>query len=145
MGTITLKQPSTPEEFEQYFELRWRILRKPWNEPRGSEVDEQEEDSYHIMALDENRIAGIARLQFTEPGITQLRYMAVDELYQSQGIGRLIMTHMESYAKQQSALQLFLHARENALGFYQKLGYQTIGKSYLLFDQIQHYKMIKSL
>ena len=27
--TITIKQPESPEEFSQYYELRWRILRAP--------------------------------------------------------------------------------------------------------------------
>ena len=145
MNAITLKQPTTPEEFEDYFELRWRILRKPWNEPRGSEIDQDEQSAYHIMALDGKRIAGVALLQFVEPRQAQLRYMAVDEHYQKQGVGRLIVEHMEVYAQSSSAQQLFFHARENAVGFYQKLGYQMIEQSYLLFGCIQHYKMSKKL
>jgi ribosomal protein S18 acetylase RimI-like enzyme len=38
-----------------------------------------------------------------------------------------------------------LHAREIAIGFYQKLGYQMIEKSHLLFGEIQHYLMEKTL
>ena len=142
---ITLQEPQTPEDFEKYFELRWRILRKPWGEPRGSEQDEQENNSYHIMAIEDGEVVGVARLQFPEQTSAQLRYMAVDTEYQGKGIGRAIVEHMELCAKNNSAKELFFNARDNALGFYEKLGYRFIAKTYLLFDTIQHYKMSKNL
>jgi len=40
---------------------------------------------------------------------------------------------------------MILHARDYALNFYEKLGYQKIEKSYKLFDVLQHYLMTKNL
>lgn len=145
MQSFKLKQPETPEDFEKYFELRWRILRKPWDQPRGSEQDDAENSSYHIMAVHNNTAIGVARLQFPQSDTAQLRYMAVDPHYHGQGTGRAIVDHMENYARQHSACQLFLHARENAVGFYLQLGYGIADTSYLLFDTIQHYLMVKKL
>lgn len=142
---MQLKQPETREEFEQYYDLRWRILRKPWGEPAGSEQDQEEDEAYHIMAVENDRVVGIARLQFTDENNAQLRYMAVEPEFQGKGIGQQIVKHMEDYARQQSASRLFLHARENAVGFYLALGYAILESSYLLFGTIQHYKMIKFL
>ena len=48
MNNINIKEPVTEEEFEQYYILRWRILRQPWNQPRGSEKDDKENKSIHI-------------------------------------------------------------------------------------------------
>jgi len=140
-----LSQPETAEEFAQYYELRWRILRKPWEQPRGSEQDMEEADSYHLMARDGQQVIGVARLQFPSADTAQLRYMAVADDWQKKGVGREIVKHMEGIARQQGARHLFLHARDNALGFYQKLGYEIIETSYLLFGSIQHYKMQKNL
>jgi len=141
--------PQTEIQFQQYFQLRWRILRKPWGEPEGSERDETDNKNtdhcYHVMAMENNIICGVARLEFPSPGQSQLRYMAVDEIYQNKGIGRLIVEHVENYARQKNNSELFLNARENAVGFYERLGYSVTEKSYLLFDSIQHYKMTKSL
>lgn len=142
---MCLNQPETAEEFAQYYELRWRILRKPWNQPRGSEQDMEEASSYHLMARDGQHVIGVARLQFPTDDAAQLRYMAVDDAWQGKGVGRKIVSHMEEVARQQGAHHLFLHARDNALGFYQKLGYEIVEPSYLLFASIQHYKMQKSL
>ena len=142
---MILSQPKTEKEFQQYYNLRWRILRKPWGQPEGSERDSSDENYYHIMAIIDKTIAGVARLEFPERGLAQLRYMAVDIEFQGNGIGRKIVEHMEQYSKDNNAHEIFLNARENAVGFYEKLGYKITAKSYLLFDSIQHYKMVKTL
>ncbi|MCW9012371.1 MAG: GNAT family N-acetyltransferase [Gammaproteobacteria bacterium] len=137
--------PKTDEEFEKYFELRWRMLRAPWNEPRGSEKDIDECNSFHLMAIENKDVIAVARLQFINKNQAQLRYMAVDDSQQNKGIGKRLLQQMENYSIQQQANEIFLHARENAVGFYEKRGYKFIEKSYLLFDSIQHYKMSKKL
>ena len=146
---MRLITPKTNAEFTQYYHLRWRILRKPWGQAEGSERDDMddkgEEFCHHLAAVKKQKIIGVARLEFPTKETAQLRYMAIDNLYQKQGIGRRIVQHMEQYAVQKKSQVLFLNARENALGFYEKLGYEITGKSYLLFDSIQHYKMSKTL
>ena len=142
---MILYQPKTEKDFQQYYHLRWRILRKPWGQEEDSDRDSNDENYYHIMAVINGNTVGVARLEFPDNGFAQLRYMAVDDVYQGYGIGRKIVDHMEQYSKENNVHELFLNARENAVGFYEKLGYQVTGKSYLLFDSIQHYKMLKSL
>ena len=142
---MELIEPTTLEDFEKYFELRWRILRAPWKQLKGSEQDDEEDRSYHIMAMENEQLIGVARLQFPEQNIAQLRYMAVDRRYQNKGTGRKIVAHMEDIARKNNAERLILHARDNALVFYEKLGYIITEKSYLLFNSIQHYKMSKTL
>ena len=137
--------PKTDKDFEKYFELRWRILRKPWNQPVGSERDDDEAISFHLMATENNRVLGVARLQFTSDTTAQLRYMAVDQQVEGQGIGRAIIKAMEIHGRDNGASSIMLHARENAVGFYEKMGFRTEEKSYLLFDCIQHYKMTKKI
>ena len=97
------------------------------------------------MAIEKNAVLGVARLQNISPTEAQLRYMAVDEKHNNQGIGKAIVQTMEKYAQKNNFNAIILHARENAVGFYEKLGYKTTEKSYLLFDCIQHYKMKKEL
>lgn len=146
---MILIEPETKADFKNYFELRWRILRKPWGEPQGSEQDDEEDSAYHIMSVQNSQTTrkpvGVARLQFIEPTIAQLRYMAVEDSMRHKGIGKAIVKHMEDYAREKNATQLMLHARENAVGFYAHLGYETTETSYLLFNCIQHYRMQKTL
>jgi ribosomal protein S18 acetylase RimI-like enzyme len=55
------------------------------------------------------------------------------------------MLFAEKISKNRGDKKIILHAREVALGFYEKLGYQLVNKSHLLFDEIQHYLMEKSI
>jgi ribosomal protein S18 acetylase RimI-like enzyme len=71
--------------------------------------------------------------------------MAVAEPYQSQGIGRRLIETMEKHATASACKKIVLDAREPAVGFYQRLGYCIDEKSYLLFEQIQHFRMSKAL
>lgn len=141
---ITIKQPEAEKEFETYYELRWHVLREPWQQPRGSEKDELEKTSFHIMACDENNnVVGVGRLHFNNEIEAQIRYMAVAPEYEKRGIGTSILEALEAKAGQQQCKTIVLHARENAVSFYQKKGYELLEKSHLLFDSIQHYKMFK--
>ena len=137
--------PRTKKDFEKYFDLRWRILRKPWHQPVGSERDQDEDTSFHLMAIENDKALGVARLQFLDQSTAQLRYMAVAKEAEKQGIGKSIIEAMEVYARKNGINSIMLHARENAVGFYERVGFKLEEKSYLLFSCIQHYKMTKRL
>ncbi len=144
--SFVISQPDTEKEYEQYYHLRWQLLRAPWNQAEGSEVDDIEDQCFHVMAVDEiNNVIAVARLQFNSNTEAQIRYMAVAREHERKGIGRELVNVMEQYAQNSSCKKIILHAREPAIGFYQKLGYKVIEKSYLLFDEIQHFRMIKEL
>ena len=143
---ITIKQPETEKDFEAHYDLRWRVLREPWQQPRGSEKDELEKESFHIMACDKNhKLIGVGRLHFNSETEAQVRYMAVTPKYTKTGIGSLILKALEEKAKQKQCNTIVLGARENAVSFYKKNGYDLLEKSHLLFDSIQHYGMNKAI
>jgi len=126
--------------------LRWRVLREPWDQPRGSERDEQDDKATHRMIVDpQHRVLAVGRLHQTEPGIGQIRYMAVDPAHQGQGLGRKILQALEQDALQQGLHSVFLHAREPVIGFYRHHGYQLGEPSHTLFGAIPHYHMYKQL
>ncbi len=141
-----IKQPETKEEFKRYYHLRWTLLRAPWNQAEGSEIDAMEDKCIHFIAIDEsNNVFGVARLQFNSNTEAQIRYMAVEKTYERRGIGRALSNAIETQAKKSCRNKIILDAREPAVGFYKKLGYNVIEKSYLLFDEIQHFRMEKTL
>ncbi|MDP7591726.1 MAG: bifunctional GNAT family N-acetyltransferase/hotdog fold thioesterase [Litorilituus sp.] len=142
----TLRSPVNSEEFEKYFQLRWQVLRKPWQQVQGSEQDELELQALHRMIIDDNQqVLAVGRLEKSDHQQGQIRYMAVCETVQGQGFGQQIIKELEKQASQLGFTQLLLNARENALNFYQKLGYQKQGYSHTLFDDIKHYKMTKTI
>ena len=143
---MEIRAPENDSEFEAYFELRWRILRKPWGEARGTEVDELENTATHVAAFDEaRRLVGVGRLQQVEGSLGQVRYMAVEPDCRSRGLGKSILVELERLARRQGMTTVVLDAREHAVGFYLKNGYEITGDSYLLFGAIPHSKMEKQL
>ena len=143
---FTVNEPKSEKDFLDYYTLRYNILRKPWGHPIGSEKDKYENSSVHACVKNENsEIVSVCRLQMNNEIEAQVRYMAVDSNYQGKGLGKKIMLYMEDRAREKGAEYVVLHARENALEFYKSCGYHVIEKSYLLWEQIQHYLMKKSL
>ncbi len=139
-------EPKTKEEFEKYYDLRWRLLRKPWNQPRGSEKDELENQSIHIMVTDEtSNIIGVGRGHFNSKDEAQIRYMAVEENQRGKGIGRAILEELENRLREKRIKYIVLNAREPTINFYKRYGYNIIEKAHILFDSISHFKMRKDL
>jgi len=142
----TLRAPNTVEEFSQYYQLRWKILRKPWQQVLGSEQDEHEQQSIHRMIIDEqSKVLAVGRLEKTTEQQGQIRFMAVDDKAQGQGLGQQIINALEQQASQLGMTEISLNARANAVGFYQKLGYEDQGYSHTLFNDVKHYRMVKTL
>ncbi|MDQ3190314.1 MAG: GNAT family N-acetyltransferase [Bacteroidota bacterium] len=143
---MIIKEPATPEEFEEYYTLRWKVLRQPWNKPKGSERDEMEADCIHAMAIDDNGlICGVIRLQQNSQNQAQVRYMAVDSTLRSKGVGSSLLKYIEAKAKEKKSTSIILHARENAIGFYLKNNYVLLKESYKMWEIIQHYEMKKEI
>jgi N-acetylglutamate synthase-like GNAT family acetyltransferase len=143
---MKITEPKSPTEFENYYRLRWEILRKPWNQPEGSEKDSMEADSIHAMAVnEEGEVKGVCRLQLNDRDTGQIRFMAVSTDMQGKGVGRMLMAYMEQKASDLGLKKIVLDARENALEFYKSCNYRLLGKGHLLYGEIQHYKMEKSL
>jgi len=140
---VTISEPKTAEDFEGCYDLRWRILRKPWGQPMGSEKDGLEHDAIHVMARLKGRVVGTGRIHFNSESEAQLRYMAVEESLRGAGIGTLILDGLEGKAREKGAKVVVANARDNALGFYKKRGYAVLEEGKTLFGSVKHWKIQK--
>jgi N-acetylglutamate synthase-like GNAT family acetyltransferase len=139
-----IRSPQSETEWTAYFQLRYAILRAPWGQVTGSEQTADEAQHQHFAYFDNaNELLGVGRLDLVDPLTTQIRFMAVADQQQGKGIGKVLMDEMESVSKEKGIQKIILHAREIALPFYQKLGYQLDAPSHLLFGEIQHFLMHK--
>ena len=141
-----VRAPQSKTEFEDYYDLRWRILRSPWQQPLGSERDLHEDNAIHAIALtDEGHIIGVARLHQINNTTAQIRYMAVEDRWQHRGIGDALLRYLEEKARELGVQLIKLNARVNSVGFYTKRGYQITGPGHLLYGEIKHQKLEKRL
>lgn len=142
---IEIRSPKTDVEWLAYYDLRYRVLRKPLNQPLGSEKNEGDSSGEHFALYENGTIKAIARLDISEPQIAQVRFVAVETSTQGKGFGKRIMQAVEEKAKKDGNEKMILHARDYAVKFYENLNYTLIEKSYKLFDILQHYLMEKKL
>ena len=140
---IEIRSPRTDLEWENYYNLRYRILRQPWGQQLGSERNEGDATGIHLALYDFDGIKAIARLDGSGRGEGQVRFVAVETNVQGKGFGKRIMQEAESISISRGDTQMILHAREIAVDFYKSQGYQILEKSHVLFDHIQHYLMQK--
>jgi len=143
---LQIGKPETPEQFDEYFDLRWRVLRAPWDKLRGSEKDEYDEDADHVTVRGQDgRLLGVGRLHMNTAREAQIRYMATEEFCRGFGIGRTLIGRLEEIARERGAERIVLNARAHVVGFYQRFGYSVTGPGPTLFDKLKHSRMEKVL
>jgi predicted GNAT family N-acyltransferase len=142
---MEIKSPQTAQEWETYYDLRYRVLREPLGKERGSERNDGDAAGIHFALYDNETLLAVARLDRVDEITCQVRFVAVENDQQGKGLGKQLMDAVEKRGALEGYEKLVLHARDYALPFYEKLGYRLIGPSYKLFDVLQHYEMDKKL
>ncbi len=124
--------------------LREEILRRPLGLIYTNEDLDPDKVDILIGAFDDGRILGCCILRDEGGGNIRLRQMAVRNNQQGKGIGQQIMRFAETVARDKGYKKLTMHARDTAIGFYEKQGYKVIGEGFLEVT-IPHHKMEKLL
>ncbi len=131
-------------EYQAALALRTEILRKPLGLMFTPEELKKDEADVHFGLFEGSKI--IACLTLTNAGDKKMkmRQVAVQTDQQGKGVGRDLSNAAEDYARKQSFVLMFCHARKTAAPFYQKLGYQVVGDEFTEVN-IPHYVMEKQL
>jgi ribosomal protein S18 acetylase RimI-like enzyme len=69
--------------------------------------------------------------------------MAVLNEFQGNGFGTQLLAEAEKYCFDQKASVIWFNAREKAVPFYEKSGYQTMGNSFEIPEVGTHFVMFK--
>jgi predicted GNAT family N-acyltransferase len=135
----------TPE-FDEALALRTRVLRKPLNMVFNPEDIALEYDSYHLACYEYRsaEMVGILILKPISADKVKMRQVAVDFPFQSKGVGSLMVKESEKIAKKLGFHLIELHARETAVPFYLKAGYEIKGEKFKEVG-IDHLYMFKNI
>jgi GNAT superfamily N-acetyltransferase len=131
-------------EYRQMIKLRDDILRKPLGLGFDPHELEKEKDNMLIGAFEDDDMLGCCMLVEENPGTVRLRQMAVLNDLQGKGIGRALMNFAENLARDRGYKIISMHARKNAIGFYEKMGYKVSSPEFMEIT-IPHYVMEKRL
>ncbi len=136
---------------QETFAVRQPVLRpgKPVTSCifEGDDLD----TTIHFGIFDQNNLVGIVsvfqsnNILFPETKQFQLRGMAILFSYQKKGLGEQLILHAEEYIKEIGGKRIWFNARENAVGFYEKMKYEITGPAFIIPGVGTHFVMQKTL
>lgn len=135
---------ATPE-YDEAVRLRYEVLRRPLGLDFTPEQLAAEYDDVHLAGFDGmGRLVGYLCLTPLNKDEVKMRQVAVTPAWQGKGVGKKLVAASEELAKHLNFKKMTMHARETAVPFYLRLGYQTVGEQ---FEEvtIPHFKMEKKL
>ncbi|MEP7145130.1 MAG: GNAT family N-acetyltransferase [Ferruginibacter sp.] len=132
------------KEYQLMVDLRYEIMRKPLGLSFSPDELLKEKNDILICAFDEDELMGCCILSNMNNGCARLRQMAVQKNMQGKGIGESMVTFAENLARDKGYKTLTMHARDTAIGFYEKYGYKVRGDQFIEIN-ITHHIMEKKL
>ncbi|SOC78684.1 Acetyltransferase (GNAT) domain-containing protein [Salinimicrobium sediminis] len=137
---------------EETYPVRQQVLR-PGRPAREVFFEgDLEPDTFHLGYFDAGKILGVAtyvsrKNNFFEAAVQyQLRGMAVLPNHRGKNIGEELLLKGEKLLKSKDPeILLWFNAREVAIGFYKKYGYQAIGNPFMIPNVCMHIVMHKKL
>lgn len=129
-------------QYEEMVELRKNVLRKPHGLDFDQKYLDLDKDNILLGCYDEDKLEGCCQLKRIDKKTVQLRQMAVANGLRGKGIGKALLRFAETIARDLGYKRIYMHAREDSMGFYEKCGYVRYGEPFLQQD-IQHRLMEK--
>ena len=132
--------------YDELVELRYKILLEPLGLKFLDSFRPEEANYLHIGCienLDDKLIGGLILAPVDNETIRMMQ-VAVDTIYQGEGVGRQLVQYAEKRAKEAGYSKIVMHAMLSVFSFYEKIGYQAEGD---VFDEqgITFLKMVKPL
>ena len=133
------------EQYRAALQLRREVLRFPLNLDYSLTDLIPDQVDHHLAAIDESKaLIGCLILARVSPQVLKMRQVAVAVPRQGRGIGIALVQAGELWAIEHSYSSFILNARESAVRFYTRLGYEKIGDRFVEVS-IPHFKMRKNL
>jgi predicted GNAT family N-acyltransferase len=140
---LIVHKVTSKEDLDTVFNIRRKVFVVGQNVDPLEEFDEFEESSHHFLAIYNGVPAGTARWRNTDKGIKLERFAVLDQ-FRSKGVGSALVKAVEEDITVQCGpgTLLYMHAQVDAMGLYEKYGYQKKGDLFVECD-IDHFLMEK--
>ena len=131
-------------EYLQMVQLRDMELRRPLGLTFSHDELIKEVNDILIVCMDDDEMLGCAILTHIDIDTVRLRQMAVPLKLHGKGIGASIIGFAENIARDKGYRCITMHARDSAIGFYEKFGYRIVGEQFYEVT-LPHHVMEKKL
>ncbi len=132
--------------YDELVELRYKVLLEPLGLKFLDSFRDKEAAYLHIgciESLDGKLVGGLILAPVNDKEIRMMQ-VAVEPVYQGEGIGRQLVAYAEKRAKEAGYSKIVMHAMLSVVHFYEKLGYKQEGD--LFAEQgLTFAKMVKKL
>ncbi len=121
------------------FALRHEVFVLEQRVPPEIEIDSEDGDAVHILALEGDEAVGCARIVFGDGG-AHIGRLAVKKTHRGTGVGSEICRFTTEYCHGLGHRRIWLNSQLHAVGFYEKLGFKPIGEAFFEAG-IEHIEM----
>jgi predicted GNAT family N-acyltransferase len=130
--------------YQQVIALRQQVLRAPLGLNIHDDDLASETEQVIFVFEEAEQVKGCVLMQHYDAETFKLRQMAVSDADQGKQIGSQLVQAADLYAVRAGKSKIILHARETALPFYEKQGYEVVGDTFYEVG-LPHKKMEKLL
>jgi predicted GNAT family N-acyltransferase len=123
---IILHLVEDPERMELIFQIRDEVFVDEQSLTDDARHDPDDAISLHYLAFREEHPVGAGRLTMFGRE-AQIAWVAVRMRQRGTGIGQALMDAMIDRAANEGASYVMLNAQTHAIGFYEQLGFETVG------------------
>jgi predicted GNAT family N-acyltransferase len=144
-GGVVLRELSWGSpDYDASVVLRSRVLRQPLGLYPGPEERSAESTLRHLGAFDGERLVACLMLEDKGEGRVRMRQVAVDFEHQRRGVGSALVAFSERVAREAGFREMLLNARDTAVPFYERHGYEKHGEPFVEVT-VRHFAMSKPL
>lgn len=145
LSTLRTERVRTPEQLEAAWSVRREVFVVEQRVPLEEEMDAADTapTTTHVIVVD-TAAGGVTPVAVAtgrlltdpaHPGVVHIGRVAVVSRWRTGGVGALVMRALETLALEEAAVdgsvRIELSAQEQAIGFYERLGYTVGGDRYL--------------
>lgn len=115
--------------YNELVELRYKVLLEPLGLKFLDSFRPEEANYLHIGCVEmlDDKLVGGLILAPVDNNTIRMMQVAVDTVYQGEGVGRELVKYAEKRAKEAGYTKIIMHAMLFVAGFYEKLGYRAEG------------------
>jgi ribosomal protein S18 acetylase RimI-like enzyme len=131
------------------YSVRHQVLRKGKPIETCAFIGDDEATTTHFGLFKNEKLIGVVSVfktkneLFNAESQFQIRGMAVLEEFQNQGFGAQLLKEAEKFCIEEKTNLIWFNAREKAVSFYKKLGFESIGDSFEINTIGTHFVMLK--
>ncbi len=119
---ISIRKAVTSQEIAEAIAVQLQVFFEEQEIPEDL-CREGNENAVHLLALENEKAIGTARLRIQDNGEAELARIAVLSGYRSSGIGKRLVGQLESVARESGASQIVLYPHAYLESFYTSLGF----------------------